>query len=519
MSKHFLALLMLTALVFGCKPRTQEITPYQSIDSKLLELAKVSFEQNQTISLSKSVNPSILETDNRLNYWGYTSFRTFFPIWERSELVNLSNGNKVLITPLRRNMNVNYGNLYYIRRLRIEFDANEELVKVNIIELVTLKKSVADLKQQIIANVFEEIETRTNAKIMVFDAGYAPLEQNSSVWKDEATNSNSNARGSSNSSDAPAPCYYLSAVASCSDVQYLADIPTSCDPGDPAGTIYGVGNIINNCQGGGGYTGGTGTGNGNPPPGGGTGGNGDTGQDQPFIPTFIDYNGVNIEVNYKNSQGNIVAVDSTILKAYLFVINDSTFRTTIKDYLPPNRDKLTITFNDTGRGAKFNKATNTISVALNLLQEGFNVMDFVQMLTHEGFHAKTAKPDATITSNLAISKTNLVNYYNADPNDSLYNVEPSENMIQHEYMGEYESENGASILKAFYYSGIGRKINDPNITDDAFRAIFLNNLRKTEHPKIGRTDFIYMFISRLGRLSNAEYKTYREQFDALRACY
>jgi hypothetical protein len=278
--------------------------------------------------------------------------------------------------------------------------------------------------------------------------------------------------------------------------------------------IYGVGNIINNCPGGGGYTGGTGTGN--PPPG---GGSGDTGQDQPFIPTMIDYNGVNIEVNYKNSQGNIVAVDSTVLKAYLFVINDSTFRTTIKDYLPPNTSKLTITFNNTGRGAKFNKATNTISVALNLLQEGFNVMDFVQMLTHESFHAKTAKPDATITSNLAISKTNLVNYYNADPNDSLYNVEPSENMIQHEYMGEYEIENGASILKAFYYSGIGRKVNDPNITDDAFRAIFLNNLRKTEHPKIGRTDFIFMFISRLGRLSYTDLNTYGNQFDALRACY
>ena len=296
MKNQFLALLMLTALAFGCKPRTQELRPQlTTIDSDLIEKAKTYFENEQNIALTKTVEASIGARDNQLNFWTYPIFRTFKPIWSKTEQVTLLNGNKVLITPLRRNMNVNYNNLFYIRRLRIELDAQNQVVKANIIELVTLKKSVADLKKQIIANVFEEIHARTDAKIMVFDAGYTPLMQNSSVWKGEATNNNSNARGSSVGSDASPPppsCYYLTVVVSCSDVQYLADITTDCDPGDSAGTVYGIGNVINNCPGGGGGGGSPWTPPSDPndPPGGGggqTGGNDDIGQDEPFDPNYL----------------------------------------------------------------------------------------------------------------------------------------------------------------------------------------------------------------------------------------
>lgn len=218
MKKQFLALLMLTAMFWACVPRTQEITPYQSIDSKLLEIAKVGFEQNQTISLSKPIEATIQESDNRINLWESTSFRTFNPVWNKTEQVTLLNGNKVLITPLRRNLNVDYGNLYYIRRLRIELNAQNQVVKANIVELITLKHTVASQKYQIIANVFEEIQTRTDAKILVFDAGYTPQIESGS-WKGETINSNNtNAKGDDGT---PPDCYQLIAVVGCSDIYNL----------------------------------------------------------------------------------------------------------------------------------------------------------------------------------------------------------------------------------------------------------------------------------------------------------
>nr|MCU0438055.1 hypothetical protein [Raineya sp.] len=286
MKNQFLAITLLSLLVFGaCKPRSQELTPHTAINPDLIEQAKTHFENEQSITLSKPIQVSIAERGNRVNLWNYPVFRTFKPIWNKTEQVTLLNGNKVLITPLRRNMKVDYNNLYYIRRLRIELNAQNQIVKTNIVELVTLKHTVASQKYQIIANVFEEIHTRTDAKIMVFDAGYTPQIENSTLWKGEANNNNNANNKGSNGSDTPPVCYYLTAVASCTDVQYLADISTSCDPGDPSGTIYGVGAISNNCQSGGGGSGYIGNPD-NPVGGVGTPW-GDNGQDQPLDPNYL----------------------------------------------------------------------------------------------------------------------------------------------------------------------------------------------------------------------------------------
>ncbi|KOY84273.1 hypothetical protein AD998_21855 [bacterium 336/3] len=501
-------------MFLGCKPRTQELTPQKTaINPDLIEQAKTYFENVQSVALTKTVEVSLGARGNRVNLWAYAPFRIFTPIWNKTEQVNLSNGKRVLITPLYRNMTIRYANeLYYIRRLRVELNAQNEIVKANIVELVTLAGSVAQNKNMIIANVFEEIQTRTDAKIMVFDAGYTPQIENGS-WKGRGNN-NANNRGSSNSSDSPG-CYQLIAVVGCSDIQYIQDVaPCSADM---PGAFQGFGTPINNCPNGGGSSW-TPPDPSNPPPGGG-GSNGDNGQEQPFIPTILDYNGVNIEINYKNAQGDTVAVDSTILKAYKFVIDDVNFRDVIKGYLSPNTDKLKITFNDTGRGAKFNKNTNTISVALNLLKSGFNIVDFVQMLTHEGLHAKLAKPDATITTQLTTSRTNLETYYNAVPatDTTHHGLVPDDNMIQHEYMSEYDVDKAASIIKAFYNSGIGKTKNDTSITDDDFRAFFRGNLVQVEHPT--KSILIYMYITKINTLSLTDLQTFSQGFSKVRDSY
>jgi hypothetical protein len=181
-------------------------------------------------------------------------------------------------------LKVDYNNLYYIRRLRIELNAQNQVVKANIVELVTLKRTVASQKYQIIANVFEEIQTRTDAKILVFDAGYTPQIENGS-WKGEGTNTTANQRPISGN-DSPG-CYQLVAVVGCSDIQYIQD-PAPCSA-DMPGAFQGFGTPINNCPGGGSGGGWTPPSDPNNPPGSGQTGNGggDLGQDEPLDPNYL----------------------------------------------------------------------------------------------------------------------------------------------------------------------------------------------------------------------------------------
>lgn len=514
MMKQTLAFLSLIVALWSCNMRKEIKIPYQA-DPQLVEQARFYFEKNQPLLLQQNVPAKNIQTrDNRVNYWEYLGFKTFTPNWAKTEQITLTNGNRVLITPLYRNLKVDYGNLYYIRRLRIELDAEDLIVNANIIELITFKKSVAERKYPIIGNVFEEINTRTDAKIMMYDIGYNPISENTS-WKGEAIANTTNLRD-----DNPIPpptCYYLTAVAGCNDVQYLADISVDCDSGDDANTIYGVGNIVNNCPGGGSpyippYD------PNNPVPISG-GGSGDTGQDQPFSPSVLYYNGVNITLDYKDTlTGQTKNVDSTIIEAFKFVVDDTTFRRHIKRYLPPDTTRLTISFDMKAKGGKFKPETNSIVFNPNLLSKGFVIIEYVQILGHEGIHAMLAKPTPTMTTQMNTAKTNLVNFYSSLPaSDPEQNMQPSDNMTQHETMGEYYVEDMVKILRAFDKGRLGK--NGANITDDAYRALFLGNLILTEHPDINRKDLIVMFISRLDKLPQATKEAYGKQFDALRASY
>jgi len=505
-------LLLLLALG-ACRKKQETLPSYQSIDSKLLELAKISFKQNQDISLGKTVYPSIKETDNSVNYWGYTSFRMFFPVWENSELLTLSNGNKVLITPLRRNLNVNYGNLYYIRRLRIEFTPEEELVNVNIVEIVTTKSTVAEQKYTIIGNVFEELETRTDAKIMVFDAGYSPLLQNTS-WQGEASN-NSNLRGStegsSNGSDAPPKCYTLTAVATCSDIQYIQDSAACDDPTVATGYFMGFGTPINACGGGGSpYT---------PPPIDPnnplppiSGGSGDTGQDQPFNFNTIEHNGVKIDLNYKDTiTGQAVAVNDSIINAYKQVIDHPDFREMIKGYLPPDTTKLRISFDLKARGAYSEKSLNTIFINPHFLQK-YGMIEMVNMLIHEGGHMMFFKINHDLYTMLLIAKGQLIPGLPGS-------IEPTENMIHHEAMGEFYLNKMIHILKAFDKGDLGKNKNNSNINDTHYRAFIIASLLTVRDPDKTKTGDIKMKLRQWRLLSGLDQYTYLAMASELRDTY
>jgi hypothetical protein len=504
MKKQFLAFLMLTAMFWGCNLRKD--VNYTAINPETLEQAKLYFQNNQNALI-----PSKASSRTEAEVFSSPEFHTFTPLWDKTVQTNLTNGNKVLITPVSRAMYVQYpNNLYFIRRLRTELNRNGRPIKAHIVELVTTEAQVAEQKDQIITNFFTEIETRTNARLIAFDIGYN-FEIGNTKWQSFS--------GITESTH----CYNYDYVMIC-NVMFVFQAEVPC-PNDPTGgngnePARSAGQRVESCGSGGvsgGYTGG---GNQDPPGGGGGGNPSDIGQDQPFIPDFVDYNGVNIQLNYRNAQGELVSADTNVIKAFKFVIDNSTFRTIIKDYLPPNEAKLKITFDINTRGGKFDATTNIISFNPNLLNQGFNVIDLVQILVHEGIHAMFAKPSTTITTQITTARNNLVAHYSSLPNtDPLYNATPTENMVQHEAMGENYLNDAVSILRAFYNSGIGKTQNNTNITDDAYKAFFLGNLVQVETPLANQTGIINMFITKLSNLTPEDAQTYSAQFILLRNSY
>ncbi|MCU0438938.1 MAG: hypothetical protein MUC49_13650 [Raineya sp.] len=460
MKNQFLAFLMLTVMFWGCKPRTQELTPQKTnINPDVIEQAKFYFENEQSISLSKPINATITESSNRVNLWAYPAFRTFQPVWSKTEQVIQANGNKVLITPLRRNMNVDYNNLYYIRRLRIELNTQNQVVKTNIVELVTLAGSVAQNKNMIIANVFEEIQTRTDAKIMVFDAGYTPLTQNISWKKGEGNNNNNaNNRNTEDDNAIPSGCYQLVAVASCNDVQYIQE-PSSCDP-DIDGTFQGFGNPVNTCPAGSG-AGGV---NSNPDQPVGGGGN-DTGQDDPYIFGTYDYNGLKLDSYYFN-YGTIKAIDEKTVETVKEVIDDPDFRDLISAYLGTGeQNKIHIIWKEEGffsnlapsqNNGYFDLNTNKIYLNPSLIKRHGRI-GIVKTLTHEGIHGAYFKPDAQELQEYI----NMKNWLNTDDFGH----------ITHNCMSFYKVEIALRIMKRFDRGPYGSW--DSRIKDEHFKGFFL----------------------------------------------
>ncbi|MCU0440012.1 MAG: hypothetical protein MUC49_19165 [Raineya sp.] len=446
MKNQFLAFLMLTVMFWGCNLRKD--VNYTAINPETLEQAKLYFENEQ-----KTLIPSNVSSRTGTEAFSSPEFRTFTPLWDKTVQTSLTNGNRVLITPVSRAMYVQYpNNLYFIRRLRTELNSNGRPIKAHIVELVTTEAQVAGQKEQIITNFFTEIETRTNARLTVFDIGYNFVMRNRR-WQGVSTITENET------------CYSYTSVLICNMVTLLqAEVPC---PSTGGGVLLGDdGNpesngeyVVESCGGG------SGGGNPDPPAGGGGPPPSDIGQDDPYIFGTYDYNGLKLD-SYYFKYGTIKAIDEKTVETVKEVIDDPDFRDIISAYLGTGeQNKIHIIWKEEGffsnllpskNNGYFDPNTNKIYLNPSLIKKQGRI-GIVKTLIHEGIHASYHKPDAQELEEY----NNMKNWLNTDDSEH----------ITHNCMSFHKVEIALRIMKRFDRGTYGSW--DSRIKDVHLKGFFL----------------------------------------------
>lgn len=106
----------------------------------------------------------------------------FFPQWDRAKFIQKSNGNKVIFVPIYRELYVAYTNHYdFVRRLRIEANASNEVLQASIIEVLTARGSIPQEESDLI-NYLENPQTGLfSGIIFVYNLQYQ--HQNNQYWE------------------------------------------------------------------------------------------------------------------------------------------------------------------------------------------------------------------------------------------------------------------------------------------------------------------------------------------------
>ena len=475
----------------------------------LLHRAKLFFKTKQEESLQIFLQNQAIQREQTSIFYTL-AYRTFLPDWAKSKTIYRNNGNIVLLTPVSRSVCTRYANdLFYIRRLRTEFDANNNILGSSIVELLTLDESTAQKQNAILKDLQGYPQNDFSGYVYQYDLAYNLQNEHFGTFQIENA-----------PSDAPPPisiCFEPHYADICG-VLTITYIPIACRSNRAVGESSQKITVIP-CMGG--DTGGGNTGGGG---GGSSGGTNpttptpqppnpslcsDLGQDVPFNPDAFEYNGVKINQKYKNKQGQIVNVDTNLVKAFKFVIDNPIYRDLISSYLAPNTDKLTIAFDVNAGGGYFDKNTHTIYINPEQLQN-IGMLDMVNILVHESIHAMFFKPNATIQAQLNNAAATLASYYS--------NPAATTNMIHHEAMGQYYKDAVISILKSFPESNLGVVQNSVNITDIHFEAIFLFSLLQTQYPE-GSGNIIEMWITQLDGRSGAIQKWLALKADEIRKIY
>jgi hypothetical protein len=138
--------LLAAAWLSSCKKQA-EISPPQDL---LLHKAELFFITKQEESLQIFLQNQTFQRE-QTNIFNTLAYRTFLPDWAKSKTIYRNNGNIVLLTPVSRSVCTRYANdLFYIRRLRTEFDANNNILSSSIVELLTLDENTAQKQNTII---------------------------------------------------------------------------------------------------------------------------------------------------------------------------------------------------------------------------------------------------------------------------------------------------------------------------------------------------------------------------------
>jgi hypothetical protein len=483
----------------ACKKQA-EVLPPQDL---LLHKAKLFFKTKQEESLQIFLENQAIQREQTSTF-NTLAYRTFLPDWAKSKTIYRNNGNVVILTPVSRSLCTRYADdLYYIRRLRTEFDINGNVLSSSIVELVTLDETTAQKQNAILKELQNYLQNDFSGYVYQYDLAYNLQNEWLGTSQVEGVTiicfepHYMDICGVFTITYIPIPCRTSNETGGKSS-QKITVVP--CTGGDNGGVSAGGG--------GGGSSGGTNPTTPNPT----TPNPGlcsDLGQDVPFNPNQIKYNGLKINQKYKNKQGRTVDVDTNLVKAFKFVIDNSTYREIISSYLAPNTDTLTISFDINAGGGYFDSATNTIYINPEQLQN-IGMLDMVNILVHESIHAMFFRPNTTIQAQLNSAASTLATHYTDPP--------ASTNMIHHEAMGQYYKDAVISILKSFHESDLGVVQNSVNITDNHFEAIFLFSLLQTQYPA-GSGNMILMWITQFNGRSYAIQRGLALKADEIRNIY
>jgi hypothetical protein len=98
-------------------------------------------------------------------------------------------------------------------------------------------------------------------------------------------------------------------------------------------------------------------------------------------------------------------------------------------------------------------------------------------MIHEAIHAMYFRPNGDQEIELFTIKS----WFNATPPPTPTNT----NMIHHNGMATYHLDKAVNILRRFDKQGLGWNANNPNITDEHYKALFLVSLLYGPDPITG----------------------------------
>ena len=147
-------ILMLAIFLFVPFACEQTIDPLQDE-----ELIKISQEEYARPTKNSRLNGNVYEK--------------FTPKWEESEVIDLKNGGKIVMAPLKSSLNVTYSNeLGFSRKLVVEFDKRMSIKSTEILEIVGTPDFVKNNKKLIIENRNENEIKDFEGGVVISDVNY-----------------------------------------------------------------------------------------------------------------------------------------------------------------------------------------------------------------------------------------------------------------------------------------------------------------------------------------------------------
>jgi hypothetical protein len=500
MKKNFLALLMLTAMFWACKPRTQELRP-QTTNSQQVQvqnnLILASQEWFKTVQNNYKKNASINRDVNLRDL-------PWIPIWDKAKFYPFSEEETLILVPVYRYSKVSYSQDFgFERRLKIVVNHTKQTMTGVIAEMLMEKNTLKTYQDDMFYYAHTQMLQGNQGKFVYYELAVDhPLYLSTSVDPTQ--------RGVECAGDEH-PTKLFTIYVTLADVcmVFYTDGCTQWVEFEDCGGQGGGGglNPVNNPPMvvtiptipplnfpgmmpplipinspislppipsptpwlpwlsypilGGGDTGGIGSGDLPVDPGSNT-------NPADFSPATYDYHGVNIDSYYLDKTNTVRVPEEKTLKIVKFIIDDPDFRKMIKAYLGTNR-KIHIVwtpFKNTPKDAAGQWVTDGNLMYIDPKSiEKFSAIVLANTVIHEGGHAMYDAPDGDLDLELYEVKS----WFEGD-----IPAQENVNQVEHNGMAMYHRNKAAAILERFDKSPLGS--NNPTLKKEHYMAMFLMNL-------------------------------------------